>query len=733
MNDFMGIEMGLPNFNFQKLPKNFINMNNANQIRKGSQDSFSMKYKDKFINESLLNFSKSEKNNLLEELVNNIINFRKKCINKDENINKIRNSIISNYLFFHNIEKNLIEISYLSQKEHRDEKIKILYKWYKNILNRNSMLKRIKSKSFISVNEKYDLTDLINDDENKNNNEEMKSNKEDTKNNKEIINKYIEKEIIKEEKNEEQPILKKENKENILAKFLLKEKNNKKSESSSREHRLFLSSAKNQFSDILINSKSNLSWNFMTRLHIKKNCANKHNIPRTNSEIISSSFIRTLQLNKDISFPIIEDKHFKIEEDIMNSKLRLLSEKRNLEDVNINLNKFGMSRAKFKENINNKYEIKELIKMYVNENKNENDINNSRLLKKYLNKKIDSNKTNNTNLISIKNNFNKIPNKKKETLLKKNINKRKGNNNSKKRRIFYGINHIKIFLNKIKNINKDNKKINDNEINNIKTFNIRMKICGNDIKMCNLISKSSGDKSTLIKETSNQLISNDFLFKEKIKNHNLSYDLIKKEDIYKSDLNYSSENGNLSESEEEKLDNKNEQKESEYFDEDFYNKLLEEEEKKKHYNLSLFHINNFKKIPLNKKKNIYSNILRKFRFKSNDLSEKKKLGIINLFIKNKSDFLSIRKNMEILNKFDYKQINDKNSNIFFHHCYRFDNIDEDDKIKSSDIQEQIHKKGDNKLQKRFCLSKALFEPKSNNSFCSIYYLPRPGSKLLIRK
>ena len=321
----------------------------------------------------------------------------------------------------------------------------------------------------------------------------------------------------------------------------------------------------------------------------------------------------------------------------------------------------------------------------------------------------------------------------------KNINIIKGNNTTnnsyntktKKERIFYGINHIKIFLDKIKNINKDNKKINDNDKNNIQTFNIRMKICGNDIKISNLISKSTGDKSALIKEISNQIISNDFLFKEKIKNQNKSYDIIKKEDIYNSLGNYN-DNNISSLSEEEKEENKKEKKEEYFEEEEFYNKLQKEKEKKKHINcnLSLFHLNNYKKISLNKKKNIHSNIFRKFKHKSLNLNEKKKLDIINNFIHNKSDFLSIRKNMEIINKFDYKQINDKNSNIFFHHSCRYDNIDEDDKIKISNIEENIIK---NKLQKRFSLSKALFEPKSNNSFFSLYYFPRPGSKLLIRK
>ena len=178
MNDFMGMEMGIPNFNFQRLPKNFMNMN-ANQPRKSKQEIFLSKYKDKYINESLLDFSKSEKNSLLEELVNNIIDFRKKCVHKKENDNKIMDTIISNYLLFHTVEKNLIEISYLSQREHRDNKIEILYKWYKNILNKNNILKRMKSKSYKSINEKYDFSE----EKKENENEEINNIKEDNKEN----------------------------------------------------------------------------------------------------------------------------------------------------------------------------------------------------------------------------------------------------------------------------------------------------------------------------------------------------------------------------------------------------------------------------------------------------------------------------------------------------------------------------------------------------------------------
>ena len=545
MNGFMGMEMSNINFNFQKVPKQFMKINN-NQQRK-SREETSIKYKVKFINESLIAFSKEENNKILDELVNSIINFRKKCINQEEKNIKIKNTIINNYLLFHNVEKNLIEISYLTNKEHRQEKIKNLYEWYQSLLNKNKILKRIKSKSFKSINEKYDLNN-----------------------------------------------------------------SSKLPQSFSRNKCFRLASAKIQKSDEVINSKNNLSWNFMTHFHTKEKCAS----------------FKTPKPCQRIFFPVIKEKHFHLEKDILDNKIKMLREKRHLEEINIHLNKFGMNRAKYKENINNKYEMKELIRLYVNENKNDTDINNSKLLKKYLNKKI---KIKNINVIKNNAGYKSI----------------KG-----KERIFYGINHTKIFLHKIKNINKDTQKIIDNA-SDMYTMNIKMKISGKDIKLSNILSTSVGDKS---------------LFKEKLKNKNISNDLIKIDSSYKTDLNVQLENNHLEE---------------------------EEKRKKIKFNLSLFHTNNINKIHLYKNKYKPKNIFRKVKSISLNLNEKKKFEMYNNYNHNKSDFLSIRKSMEILNKIDYNQILTKNEN------------------------------------KKLNLSKALLTPKNNNSF-SLYYFPRPESKLLAK-
>lgn len=84
--------------------------------------------------------------------------------------------------------------------------------------------------------------------------------------------------------------------------------------------------------------------------------------------------------------------------------------------------------------------------------------------------------------------------------------------------------------------------------------------------------------------------------------------------------------------------------------------------------------------------------------------------------------------MYIFNKVDFNQISAKNSNVIFYNSFRYDNIDDDYKNK----EEEKGKKNNNLMDKKLSLSEALLEPK-NSKYHSLYYLPTPGSNLLIRK
>ena len=99
----------------------------------------------------------------------------------------------------------------------------------------------------------------------------------------------------------------------------------------------------------------------------------------------------------------------------------------------------------------------------------------------------------------------------------------------------------------------------------------------------------------------------------------------------------------------------------------------------------------------------------------------------NNFKKNKFDFLSIRKNMEHINKNELKQISTKYEDKFSKNIFL---NDDDDENKNEEIQRK--EKNVNLVNKRFNLSKFIFEPLDNN-FYSLYFFPKPGSKLLFRK
>ena len=249
--------------------------------------------------------------------------------------------------------------------------------------------------------------------------------------------------------------------------------------------------------------------------------------------------------------------------------MKLLSEKRNIENINQKINEF----AKLKENINNKYEIKKLITMYVNNRINEGLNITSPLLKKYITKKkiilskpiknekvLHINKNNSSgNILEIDKKINKnelnilikkdMLNKNKEIIQSKctlspskketniifeykkeksfsnsynfnNIDEKKDNiqktdvnkNESikKNERLFFGINHIKIFMDKIHNIDKNTLLLINNKTTEI--FDIKMKLSE---KINKHIIQDNSNINILIKDNATQIFSSKALFEQK--------------------------------------------------------------------------------------------------------------------------------------------------------------------------------------------------------------------------
>ena len=772
--------------------ENFYNFNNNNYIFnellrisiKNSGNISKSRNKNQYINESLLAFNKISKNDMLDDLITNIIEFKKICCDPGQNKSFSLSNISSNYLLYHQLEKNLIEISYLSDAETRNKKIKILYKWYRKLLERNNSLKNITSKSYIESYEKYDI---------KNNRNENKifSNKSNSNTN---IN-YSTININKIKDNEEN--------------------------SNTISNAIQSSSMITQKSDIT-STKDNSHWDFMTYFYSNKNHTNSSTIPKksspffsdfTNKEekqknVILPSLKPEMKFSYSFNRPCSDHKSIEIENKIIDQKLKLVAEKRSLENINHKINEFGVMRAKLKENINNKYEIKNLIKMYVNRQNIEGSSNGiiSPMLKKYVikNPKIlsksvdyegerknnyadkgldkqnnidnghindfqgDNHESNNNNII-LKNDSIKH---KKGILMKNNTSRRKylerkvtlsvskkelremygfnkenfkraikHSNSIKNRRnikknedyeiykkslrLFYGINHTKIFVNNIQNINKNNNLIIDNK-NNEKIIDIKMKS-----KINKKFTEENSDKSNFVMDINSQMFSSNFLYNQKYQ--------------YYDSLNKTIKNKN-------KLENQND-------DNKEYESTLNADDPYKNkykisnnYRLSAFHLDNLKKIQSYRNRNL-NNDYKKYQ--SVDFNMKIKNELNNNYNLHKNNYLFMRKNMKPLKKMEFEQLKTKIKKINFRHNDRYDNIDEDNLeeyedgnySEDNDFNYGYYKnliKNKNKFfrknsseilirkKRENSLLNALISP-NDNLIYSLYYYPRPESKLLIRK
>ena len=734
--------------------ENFDNFNNNNYIfnditrlsSKNLEKISKSRNKSQYINESLLDFNKISKNDMLDDLVTNIIEFKKMCCDPVQNKSFSLSNISSNYLLYHHLEKNLIEISYLSDPETRNKKIKTLYKWYRKLLERNNSLKNMASKSYIEAYEKYDLK------KNKNGNKIINNKNNNTKANYSTIN------INKINDNEEN--------------------------SNTISNAIQSSSMITQKSDI-ISTNDNSNWDFMTYFYSNKNRTNSSTIPK-NSSAIFSDYTNKEEKQKNVVLPLLKPEmkfsysynrpcsdhvSIEIENKIIDQKLKLVAEKRSLENINHKINEFGIMRAKLKENINNKYEMKNLIKMYVNKQNVEGSRNNiiSPMLKKYviknpkiLSKSVDyegetknnytekglDNPNNNNDHINDNltdnhangnnniNAINNVSNEHKKGILMKNNSSRKkflerkvtlsvskkelremygfnkenlkkalkhsnsikNKRNIKKRedyevykkalRLFYGINHTKIFVNNIQNIDKNSNLIIDNK-DNEKIIEIKMKS-----KINKKFSEENSDKSNFIMDINSQMFSSNFLYNQKYQ--------------YLDSLNKTTKNKNIFENQND--DNK-----------EYENKLN----------------NDYK------------------RYQSVDLNMKIKNELNNNYNLNKNNYLFMRKNMKPLKKIEFEQLKTKIKKINFKHSDRYDNIDEDnleefddeDYSEDNDFNYGYYKKLVKNKNKFFrknsseifmrkkrenSLLNALISP-NDNLIYSLYYYPRPESKLLIRK
>ena len=696
----------------------------------------------RYVNQIVLNFSEKEKNKRFDELISDLEIFKQFY---RQNLEKIKLESERNYsslyntklLIYNVLEKNMVEISCLSNKDVRINRINNLYNWYKEKMKINEDLRRINQKSYKDVNEVIDedLNDLENQKEQNDNNKLIGKDFEiDPHRNEEIIDKKIVNDYQRKvlSKNLEERFHKIQNNENDetnneinikddgeLAKTLLSLKNQEFSGGGTYSTFYSYKFGTNATSFGKFRQTDNDFPNF--RETAKGGRQENSFFPSYNkaTKTYYPPIVSETKFSYSYNRPEYNFENMTLENKIIKSKMKILAEKRAQEEIKSQIELMGKTRAKYIEQVNNKYEIRNVVDMYsklndfsspllqkykLRESKSMSDIkdNNKNIFNKkpqIKNKDLnigirkmvrnDTNYKSNTviengdkiklKLKEQKNLFEseqKMSNSSKKEVNKNIITKLKPKKNQKDTKIFSGI-LDKIKLDSIKNI--ENKKIMEPlKMNKVK---IKLKINKEKIQndMLNNIKKFAAKPNS---EIITSLMNTDSLFQT-----NNNYGILCNLNKRKSSVDIINNNQNQ--------DNTNESREEE--EENYYTNNC----------LSLFDQGNLKKLNQNKNQNkIYPQ-------STNSLTRIKFNQIHKTFDLNKDNYLNLRRTLS-----DWKKTE----------CLSL--LNELTKNKTPKIEEEKFKKSN--LRRQNSVLNAYVNPKDKFEF-SQFYLPRTGSLLLKRK
>ena len=733
------------NIKIRKSTKDTKNFSKENSISE-SED------KTEYIGKILIDFNEKEKNPKLDEMISDLINYRKECENFKEKNNKQPPSNTKSLLFQY-LEKNLIELSCLKNKEILENRINILFYWYKDQNKRHEELKYMIMKTYKEKDEvdeeEYLLEKLKKEHKDiEEPNPEIKINHRNNLADKKMLSDYTHKTIIN-SKIEGGNVI------NPRKSITNDEKNNNINNNENNDIKILDSKLINQeffdgdFSQFY-SEKYGTNYFSLGKEKINKDYFEK--APGTCYNF-NKSFVKNNDgslfppLNHETKFSYSYNRpeyHYQIlsvEKEIIQNKMERLSEQRTQNEIINKINEFGLQRAKYKENLNNKYELKNVINMYVNSNKYKfqspllerykivnknqkfiNNSNNKSINGKRKNTESQKNLTSFTNEDFVSFSSKKIlpvPKKKTSNIdtntnldsetkrnRKKNFSLRKSSRNQSVKLVptkiiinFSGVSSKeKIQMDKIKNIDSNNKNIIEKK-DDIKKFKLKMKLINENKK----IHLSSSQKNFYVPpDAVAKLIANDSLYKEK-----RTY-----EKLCNINMNQKNNNNNVSTISNGKSINSKSQEESET---DRYN-----------YVLSAYDQKNIKKI--NGYRNINENIktpINNAKYKINRLH--------NTFNLCKNNLLNLRRTMSDWKKNDYNLLVNKMAK-------NFDNGDEsyndrDYLFRNNSVGFLTGKNSlvkNIKLRKEKSLLNAMINPNDNITY-SRFFLPRSGSMLLSRK
>ena len=696
----------------------------------------------RYVNQIVLNFSEKEKNKRFDELISDLEIFKQFY---RQNLEKIKLESERNYsslyntklLIYNVLEKNMVEISCLSNKDVRINRINNLYNWYKEKMKINEDLRRINQKSYKDVNEVIDedLNDLENQKEQNDNNKLIGKDFEiDPHRNEEIIDKKIVNDYQRKvlSKNLEERFHKIQNNENDetnneinikddgeLAKTLLSLKNQEFSGGGTYSTFYSYKFGTNATSFGKFRQTDNDFPNF--RETAKGGRQENSFFPSYNkaTKTYYPPIVSETKFSYSYNRPEYNFENMTLENKIIKSKMKILAEKRAQEEIKSQIELMGKTRAKYIEQVNNKYEIRNVVDMYSKLN----DFS-SPLLQKYKlreSKSMSDIKDNNKNI------FNKKPQIKNKDL---NIGIRKmvrNNTNYKNNTVIENGDKIKLKLKEQKNLfeseqkmsNSSNKEVNKNIITKLKPKKIQKdtKIFSGILDKIKLDSiKNIENKKIMEPLKMNKVKIKLKINKEKIQNSMLNNikkfaakpnseiitSLMNTDSLFQTNNNYGILcNLNKRKSSVDIINNNQNQ--------DNTNESREEEEENYYTNncLSLFDQGNLKKLNQNKNQNkIYPQ-------STNSLTRIKFNQIHKTFDLNKANYLNLRRTLS-----DWKKTE----------CLSL--LNELTKNKTPKIEEEKIKKSN--LRRQNSVLNAYVNPKDKFEF-SQFYLPRTGSLLLKRK
>ena len=372
------------------------------ELLKIEKDQKNVKEPEKFLSPTLLELKSEENAANIDMMLNDLANFKHE---RNENLSKNIKVSSSNDIVFNHLEKYLLEICYVKDKEKREEEIKKLYEWYEGRRKFEKDIKTITYKTYKERNE-VDASDFFL------NRQFSTCDKDDTEiahRNLDLINKKMLNEYERKKLSKPFWALRKAISSQTLS--------SQGSVLSSTTNFTGSNLEKPDFSSIYTLNKGT---NVPTKKHYTNEIFSyidkpvgglleKNYISQDPQNYIENILIPPANKETKFSYsylrPIYDLNNIYLENKIIEEKNKLIALKRNKEEINAKLKEFSYFRAKYKESLNNKYEMKNLLNIYVNQHDFSSD-----KLKKYKIKirekekeKMESIEARNSNVSEIKN------------------------------------------------------------------------------------------------------------------------------------------------------------------------------------------------------------------------------------------------------------------------------------------------------------------------------------------